>query len=326
MQSILKNLSDNLNGEIVTYPYDRVYQFNGMPKMIIEEDSKSWALDLVINKYLKTHPKTPVIANLGTVNIWNKHTTKIINIFNDPYMKAQDVLRKYSKFCYMDGLVQRMTELQIRASKGAINVAISKVTKDAMKDLGIKCDKVIEHGVDDKIFRPFDKDLRKKYNIPLGKRIGLFVGITHHVKNWEVMKKLMERKDIVWILALKTKIPKANNPIGKCVFYGSNREQMVEFYNLADFVIIPSFFESFGLVSVEAGMCGTPVVSSKVGWIQEKGLTDYGIVVDSFKYEDFNRAIDELPNHDFTPRKYMQKRFDFNKWIDKWKRLTTESE
>jgi len=131
-------------------------------------------------------------------------------------------------------------------------------------------------------------------------------------------------EDITWILVFKELREDRFNPIfipnGK-IFVKLSRKQMVEIYNMADFVIIPSYFESFGLVAIEAGLCNTPVISSKTGWIEETGLTDYGIVLNSFKPEDFSNAIDEIFNYNIKPRKYMQKRFDFQKWIEKWKNL-----
>ena len=37
------------------------------------------------------------------------------------------------------------------------------------------------------------------------------------------------------------------------------------YYNAADVCVVPSFYESFGLVAVESMACGTPVVASRVG-------------------------------------------------------------
>lgn len=42
-------------------------------------------------------------------------------------------------------------------------------------------------------------------------------------------------------------------------------EELPVYYNAADVVIVPSFYESFGLVAVEAMACGVPVVASRVG-------------------------------------------------------------
>ncbi|MEZ4504086.1 MAG: glycosyltransferase [Dehalococcoidia bacterium] len=42
-------------------------------------------------------------------------------------------------------------------------------------------------------------------------------------------------------------------------------EQLATYYNAADLVIVPSFYESFGLVALEAMASGVPVVASRVG-------------------------------------------------------------
>ncbi|TAK74806.1 MAG: glycosyltransferase family 1 protein [Dehalococcoidia bacterium] len=42
-------------------------------------------------------------------------------------------------------------------------------------------------------------------------------------------------------------------------------ESLADWYAAADVVAVPSFYESFGLVAVEAMACGTPVVASRVG-------------------------------------------------------------
>ncbi len=42
-------------------------------------------------------------------------------------------------------------------------------------------------------------------------------------------------------------------------------EELNTYYSAADVVVVPSFYESFGLVAVEAMACGVPVVASRVG-------------------------------------------------------------
>ena len=44
-----------------------------------------------------------------------------------------------------------------------------------------------------------------------------------------------------------------------------DHERLPLFYSAADVCVVPSFYESFGLVAVEAMACGTPVVASRVG-------------------------------------------------------------
>lgn len=52
-------------------------------------------------------------------------------------------------------------------------------------------------------------------------------------------------------------------------FLGSiKREKLPYYYSRANLVIVPSYYEPFGFVPVEAMACGTPVIGSRVGGIQ----------------------------------------------------------
>ncbi len=44
-----------------------------------------------------------------------------------------------------------------------------------------------------------------------------------------------------------------------------DQQELPDYYSAADAVVVPSHYESFGLVAVEAMACGTPVVASRVG-------------------------------------------------------------
>ncbi len=44
-----------------------------------------------------------------------------------------------------------------------------------------------------------------------------------------------------------------------------DHERLPLFYSAADVCVVPSCYESFGLVALEARACGTPVVASRVG-------------------------------------------------------------
>jgi D-inositol-3-phosphate glycosyltransferase len=51
-----------------------------------------------------------------------------------------------------------------------------------------------------------------------------------------------------------------------------------EYYSAADILVVPSYYESFGLVALEALACGTPVVTTPVGAMEkivQDGVTGY---------------------------------------------------
>jgi D-inositol-3-phosphate glycosyltransferase len=68
-----------------------------------------------------------------------------------------------------------------------------------------------------------------------------------------------------------------------------NQEELPYYYNAADVCVIPSYYESFGLVVLESLACGTPVVANRVGIVES--LLDYrniGYMVDD--HEPYNLA------------------------------------
>ena len=56
------------------------------------------------------------------------------------------------------------------------------------------------------------------------------------------------------------------------------QEHLMYYFNAADVCVVPSRYESFGLVALEAMACGTPVIARKVGGLQslvKHGMTGY---------------------------------------------------
>jgi D-inositol-3-phosphate glycosyltransferase len=70
------------------------------------------------------------------------------------------------------------------------------------------------------------------------------------------------------------------------------------YYRAADVCLVPSRSESFGLVALEAGACGIPVVAAAVGGLRsivEHGRT--GFLVDGGDPAYFAAYVDEILGH-----------------------------
>ena len=68
--------------------------------------------------------------------------------------------------------------------------------------------------------------------------------------------------------------------IGELVtFLGAkSQDTLVYYYSAAEMVVMPSHYESFGMVALEAMACGTPVIGSDVGGLSfsvEDGFNGY---------------------------------------------------
>jgi D-inositol-3-phosphate glycosyltransferase len=70
-----------------------------------------------------------------------------------------------------------------------------------------------------------------------------------------------------------------------------NHEELPFFYNAADMCVLPSYYESFGLVALESLACGTPVVATKVCGLESvirQGETGY-VVLDNSPFRLANK-------------------------------------
>jgi D-inositol-3-phosphate glycosyltransferase len=82
--------------------------------------------------------------------------------------------------------------------------------------------------------------------------------------------------------------------VGKMVVFLGKRGQdtLPYYYSAAEVVVMPSHYESFGMVALEAMACGTPVIASQVGglaYLVQDGVTGYTVPA-----EDHNALCDKL--------------------------------
>jgi D-inositol-3-phosphate glycosyltransferase len=70
--------------------------------------------------------------------------------------------------------------------------------------------------------------------------------------------------------------------LDKMVMFLGKRGQdtLPYYYSAADVLVMPSHYESFGMVALEAMACGTPVIASQVGglaFLIQDGVTGYHV-------------------------------------------------
>ncbi len=173
-------------------------------------------------------------------------------------------------------------------------------------------------GVNLEQFRPVDRPAaRKKLGITAGK-ILLFVGRIDPLKGIDqllrTMPHLQSFKDLRLIIIggdessrgeveeLK-KMARELKIENSIIFQGMvKHDQLTDYYNAADLCLVPSYYESFGLVALEALACGTPVVATDVGDLRNIiGQEETGQVVADNSPEKLAEAINRFfsrPNLD----------------------------
>lgn len=93
------------------------------------------------------------------------------------------------------------------------------------------------------------------------------------------------------------------------VFLGQrSQDTLPYYYSAAEVVVVPSHYESFGMVALEAMACGTPVVASEVGglaYLVQDGVSGYTIPVGDPKI--LADRLSRLLNDDELRRKMGEK-------------------
>jgi len=144
---------------------------------------------------------------------------------------------------------------------------------------------VVPAGVDTSLFRPGDRaGARQSLDLPPDVPVILFVGRIDPIKGLDVLvDALCGLRREMWLTAPPRLVlvgggkgepafekliarVSARHLLDQIDFVGSvSHAALPNYYRAADVVAVPSLYESFGLVAVEAMACGTPVVASRVG-------------------------------------------------------------
>lgn len=151
--------------------------------------------------------------------------------------------------------------------------------------------RVIPNGIDLDRFRPdpaAGQSIRNEFGIPADAKLLLFVGHEFSRKGLAHAINALERLEPnVWLLVVGSDKPgryrkRATRAGDRLVFAGA-RLDMPAFYAAADAFVLPTAYETFSLVCMEAMASGVPVFATRVGGIEDylkDGTNGYGISTD----------------------------------------------
>ena len=145
----------------------------------------------------------------------------------------------------------------------------------------------------------------KKYKLP--KEFVLYVGDVNWNKNLQnllesikitgvnlvMVGQALTNKSLPQTQALDKLIKKMNlsEKIVKTGYIPN--EDLVSIYNIASLIILPSYYEGFGLPILESMVCGTPVICSNVASLTEIGK-DTAVFCDPTDPNDISKKIDMI--------------------------------
>jgi glycosyltransferase involved in cell wall biosynthesis len=176
-------------------------------------------------------------------------------------------------------------ELTLKTSlkKSQKIISVSQSTKqDLIKYFYVPAEKivVVNLGIENhfQVIENYAKIKELKEHFQITKPFLFFISVWRNHKNFigliKAFEKLKNQNDFDYQLVLGGQEDPHFPDIRQAIDSSPNKNDIITpgfisdenlplFYNAAELVIIPSFYEGFGLIGLEAMACGTPVISSK---------------------------------------------------------------
>ena len=271
----------------INLPGIRGLMFKNNAKKELEDLIKKEDIDIIHGHYLFP-------AGAAAVEVGNKHNIKT-------YVTAHgsDMFELYKSKPFMRPTIKKV----LKNADGIF--AVSKALRQEIIATGVsgiaEKTKLSWNSVDITKFSLKDDDSFKKEFGLFDKPIVLFVGNLIKRKNVGALleAKKIAKSDYYLVIVgdgplskkLRKKVEDEN--ISDVIFTGS-RTDVENIIPNCDFLVLPSFSESFGLVLIEALACGKPVIGSDVGGISEIINEDVGLLVNPNDISLISNSIDRL--------------------------------
>lgn len=265
------------------------------------------------------------MSGISAIELRDQWGIPVINMFHTLGLMKNRIARSESE---MEG--DYRIDGEHRVIREANRIVAATIAERAQLEFLYQCEavkiKVIPPGVDLSRFYPIPKDEAKNViGIPQEDRMILFVGRIEPLKGLDtllralaVMRKAALKdccpvylvviggdpdespetmnSEMARLFALRNELDLKD----MVIFLGKRAQDTLPYYySAAEIVVVPSYYESFGMVALEAMACGTPVVASQVGglaYLVQDGITGY--VVPDGDSEALSKRLIELSRDD----------------------------
>jgi len=202
---------------------------------------------------------------------------------------------------------------------------------------------VIKNGTDTDMFKPLEVDkehLLKSYSVEAVNRpIVFFGGRLTAQKGVDTLLRAagiysqIDKKPITLIAGdgdLRNDLERLAGELklDSVYFLGAqNHEQMVKLFNISDVAAMPSIFEPFGLVALEALACGTPVIAGDVGGFSKIVNNEVGYLMKPGDYKTLAEKITTFIRDGFKKKVqdkaavYIRQNFSWDKTVENIEKL-----
>ncbi|MHA1833728.1 MAG: glycosyltransferase [Candidatus Baldrarchaeia archaeon] len=223
-------------------------------------------------------------------------------------------------------------------------IALTKVEANQYRSMGVPDHKIviIPNGIDLSEYEnlPPKGSFKQKYNIPEDKKIILYLGRIHKLKGIDllvkaydrVVKQVKHRENVILVIVgpdegylrelklLVSSLGISSNVLFIGPLYGSSK---LEAYVDADILVLPSRYETFPNVVLEAYACSKPVIASNVGSIPDVVLHGKtGLLFQVGDVEELTQTIvhmlacpEEAEKMGYEARKFVEERFSIDKVV-----------
>lgn len=211
------------------------------------------------------------------------------------------LLHRYPQ-CYFKGDVKRNYLRKKSAFTGVKNLVITtpsqwlanQVRQSFLQNYPIL---VIPNGIDRTIFHPQSSSLREKYHLKDKK---IILGVANA---WNARKglndlllladRLGSTYQVVLIGLTERQLPDIpSNVLG--LLRTANQTELAQWYTAADVFVNPTYEETFGLTTVEAQACGTPVIVYETDGCPETIAPGNGLLVTQGDMQALENAVRDV--------------------------------
>lgn len=237
--------------------------------------------------------------------------------------------------CYWKGDVRRNFLRKKNAFTSVKNLTITtpsqwlanQVSRSFLRDYPRN---VIPNGIDRTIFCPRSSSLREKYHLK-DKKIALGVAnVWNTRKGLPDLLTLADRLgadyQVVLIGLTEKQLPDIpSNVLG--LLRTTNQTELAQWYSAADVFVNPTYEETFGLTTVEAQACGTPVVVYMTDGCPETVAPGNGYLVPQGNLQALENAVRNVVNKngrvDFKKMTHFDKDTVYQEYVELYENILT---